>query len=232
MKKTVVLLAGVAALISLPQAVLGEDVTGLFISLKLNDVKAYKQWRDISRSTFQAHSCVPFRSGKLVGGEGTLKWGDSDHFSLMKCQSPVLADLVDKGFISELTAITDDLNLTEGNLSVLSDKVPAEQSEYLIKVSYFNNLNPKARQKSLAKIDSSARKTKNAWVDDAILQPRASVGVIQPDNLTFLYYPKAGQGKSFRENNSELMNQIGSFNRIHVERVSYLAAQIKNGDMK
>ena len=232
MKKTALLLAGAAALISLSPTVLAEGVTGLFISLKADDVQAYKQWRDTTQSTFQAHSCVPFRSGKLVGGQGTLKWGDSDHFSLMKCKSPVLVDLVDKGFISKLSAITDDLNLTEGNLNILSDKVPTEESEYLIKVSYFNNLNPKARQDNLATIDASARKIENAWIDDAILAPKASVGVIQPDNLTFLYYPKAGQGKSFRENNPELMNQIGSFNRIHVERVAYLAAQIKNGSMK
>ncbi len=232
MKKTVLLLAGAVALASVPHAVLAEGVTGLFISLKVNNVKAYKQWRDTSRSTFQTHSCVPFRSGKLVGGQGTLKWGASDHFSLMTCNSPVLADLVDKGFISKLSTITDDFNLTEGNLNILSDKVPTEESEYLIKVSYFNNLNPKARQNSLAKIGSSARKIKKAWIDDAILEPKASVGVIQPDNLTFLYYPEAGQGKSFRENNPELMNQIGSFNRIHVERVAYLAAQIKNGGMK
>lgn len=232
MKKTVLLLAGAVALVSLPHAAFAEVVTGLFISIKVNDVKAYKQWRDTSRSTFQTHSCVPFRSGKLVGGQGTLKWGDSDHFSLMTCKSPVLADLVDKGFVSKLSTITDELNMTEGKLNILSNKAPSENSEYLIKVSYFNNLNPKARQNSLDKIGSRARRFRNAWIDDAILQPTASVGVIQPDDLTFLYYQEAGQGDSFRDNNPELMKEIGSFNRIHVERVAYLAAQIKNGDMK
>ena len=230
--KNVLLLAGAVAIFSLPHAVFADGATGLFVSLKVNDAKAYKQWRDTSRSTFQAHGCVPFRSGKLVGGQGTLKWGDSDHFSLMTCKSPVLADLVDKGFISKLSTITDDLSLTEGNLTILSNEMPSVNSEYLIKVSYFNNLNPKARQNSLAKIDSRARKTRDAWIDDATLEPRASVGVIQPDNLTFLYYPEAGQGELFRNNNPELMKEIGRFNRMHVERVTYLAAQIKNGDMK
>ena len=232
MKKTALLLAGAVALIPISPTVLAEGVTGLFISLKVADVQAYKQWRDTTQSTFQAHSCVPFRSGKLVGGQGTLKWGSSDHFSLMKCKSPVLVDLVERGFISQLSAITDDLNLTEGNLNIVSDKVPTEESEYLIKVSYFNNLKPKVRLDSLAKIDSSARKIKNAWVDDSILQPTSSVGVIQADNLTFLYCPKAGQGKSFRESNPKLMNEIGSFNRIHVERVTYLAGQIESRGMK
>ena len=232
MKKTTLLLAGVVALTSLPHMVFAESITGLFISLKVNDANAYKQWRDISRETFQAHSCIPFRSGKLLGGQGTIEWGKSDHFSLLTCKSPVLADLVDRGFISKLSTITDDLNLTEGKLNILSNKIPSENAEYLVKVSYFNNLNPRARQNSLTNINSNAKKTKNAWTDDAILEPKASVGVIQADNLTFLYYPKANQGKSFRENNPKLMNEIASFNQRHVERVIYLTAQIKNGDMK
>jgi len=232
MKKTALLLAGAAALISLSPKVLAEGVTGLFISLKVANVQAYKQWGETTQSTFQAHSCVSFRSGKLLGGQGTLEWGNSDHFSLMKCKSPVLVDLVDKGFISKLSAITDDFNLIEGSLNSLSDKVPTEESEYLIKVSYFNNLNPKSRQNGLATIDAIARKIKNGWIDDAILEPKASVGVVQPDNLTFLYYPKAGQGKSFRANNPMLMNQIGSFNQAHIERFIYLGAQIKTGSMK
>ena len=225
-------IAGAVALIFLPHIVLAEGLTGLFISHKNSDVDAYQQWVNTSRSTFESHNCVSFRSGTLAGGEGALKWGDSDHFSLIKCQSPVLADLIEKGFIGELSSITDNLNLIEGNLNILSDKMPSEKSEYLIKVSYFNNLNTKARQKSLAKIGLHARKAERAWIDDAILQPRASVGVIQPDDMTFLYYPESGQGKSFRENNPELMNEIGRFNRIHVERVTYLAAQIKDGGMK
>jgi len=232
MKKTMLLLIGAAALISLPHVVLAEGVTGLFISLKLNDVKAYEQWQSASHATFQAHRCEPFRSGKLLGGKGTFKWGNSNQFALIKCQSPALEDLVSKGLISDLSAITDELSLTEGDLNILSNKAPSEQSEYLIKVSYFNNLNPKARLKSLAEINARAKKIKNGWVDDAILQPTASVGVIQSDNLAFLYYPKASQGNSFRENNLELMTEIGSFNKIHVERVTYLAAQVKNGGIK
>ena len=232
MKTKILLLVGAMALTSLPQAVCAEGITGLFISLKVNDVQAYKQWRNTSRSVFQAHSCVPYRSGKLIGGNGTLEWGDSDRFSLMTCKSPVLADLVARGFINTLSTLTNDLSMTEGSLKLLSNKMPSKNSEYLIKVSHFNNLNVSNRQSNLAKIDSRARKTRNAWIDDAILEPKASVGIIRPDNLTFLYYPEVGQGKSFRENNPELMNEIGRFNQIHVERVTYLAAQIKNGEMK
>ena len=134
MKKTGWLLVGVAFFISLPQAALSESVTGLFISHKLNDDKAYKQWRSDSQSTFHAHDCEPIRSGKLLGGKGSFKWGDSDKFTLMKCQSPVLADLVDKGLVDELSAITDELNLTEGKLNILSDTLPSENAEYLIKI--------------------------------------------------------------------------------------------------
>ncbi|MBV1915648.1 MAG: hypothetical protein KUG72_09700 [Pseudomonadales bacterium] len=232
MKKRILLLAGAIALTSLPHAVFAEGVTGLFISLKVNDIQAYKQWRKTTRSTFQAHNCVPYRSGKLIGGNGTLKWGDSDRFSLMTCKSPVLADLAAKGFISKLSSLTDGLNMTEGRLKLMSDKMPSKNSEYLIKVSHFNNLNASSRQRDLANIDSRARGTRNAWIDDAILEPTASVGIIRPDNLTFLYYPKVGQGKAFRENNPDLMNEIGRFNQVHVERVTYLAAQVKTGGMK
>lgn len=232
MKRTVLLLAGATALIFLPHTVLAEDVMGLFISLKLNDAKSYQQWHDASRPTFKAHNCVPLRSGKLAGGKGTLQWGASDYFSLMKCQTPVLSDLVDRGFINSLSAITDELNLTEGNLEILSDKRPPPNSEYLIKISYFNNLNSKARQKGLSKIESHAKKAENAWIDDAILQPRSAVGVIQPDNLTFLYYSKIGQGEQFRKSNPDLMNKIGSFNQAHLEHFIYLPAQLKNRGMK
>ena len=77
---------------------------------------------------------------------------------------------------------------------------------------------------ALKKIKTSVS---NAWLDDAVLTPKTSIGIIRPDELTFLYYPESGQGERFRKNNPGILNKIQAFNKQHVNKYSYLSGVLQ-----
>jgi len=204
------------------------DTTGLFMSFQINDDDAYQKWRNITSPIFQTHQCKPFREGNIMAAKGSLQWNKAGHFSVLACQSPILAELETNGHFSRLQSIVDNLSLVEGELILSQNASPTTSAEYIIKISYFNNLNTSVRDKALMNIERQAQLTTDAWLGDAVLKPTSSLGLIRPDEFTFLYYPKAGQGKIFRGNNPAIMKKIGLFNQDHVERFIYLEGQLKN----
>ena len=206
---------------------LAKDTIGLFMSFQINDDETYQEWRSKTSHIFKTHQCKPFRHGKIMAAKGSLQWGTADYFSIVACQSSLLSELEIKGHINSLKSIVNNLSIVEGDLLQSPHKKLTTSVEYIIKISYFNNLNILSRNKALKDIERQASLINDAWIGDAILKPTASLGLITPDELTFLYYPKAGQGVIFRENNPVIMKEIGMFNHNHVERFTYLESQLK-----
>jgi len=225
--KKILLTTVVYLLVMTPAAFANDEGVGLFITHKSGDATAYEAWYDTTLPVLDAHQCTSFRKGQLLGGNGSFQWDQANQFSIFVCQSPVLADLVGQGHYSALVGIAENISMIEGDLHRLSDSEPSNSSEYIIKISYFNNLKTAARGEALSYIGGEARTIDGAWVDDAILIPTASMGLMQPDDLTFIYYPKAGQGETFRKENSEILKKIGAFNQEHLTHFIYLSGLLK-----
>lgn len=157
-----------------------------------------------------------------------LKNINASRFGLMACKSSVFSNLVAGGHYKTLSNVVDNLRMVGGMLNIMPGEKSnlSPTSEYIIKVSYYNNLDVEARNADLMAIGQKGAQISNTWTNDAILTPTASMGLIRPDELTFIYYAETGQGEEFRKNNSNMMKVIGAFNRDHTVIFSYLAGQL------
>ncbi|NOY84488.1 MAG: hypothetical protein GXO96_06660 [Nitrospirae bacterium] len=226
MNKIIYVLMIALSLSVMPSAFAGQS-HGLFVAYKNKDEVGYQQWRKNTMPLFQKHQCKSFRVGKIAATQGPLQWSESDHFTLLTCASPVLSSLVAGGYYKMLSGVVDNLRMAEGMLNIMLNEknTLSPTSEYIIKVSYYNNLDVEGRNAELMEIGQQSTKISKSWTNDAVLTPTASMGFFRPDELTFLYYAESGQGKKFRENNPDMIKTIGAFNQNHTLDFAYLIGQ-------
>lgn len=229
MKRNILAFTTVAVVLLFAHSAIAGPDNALFIAYKNQNTQSYQQWHKKMNFVFKEHHCQLFRKGLLVGNQGNLQWKDVNQFVVMRCATPVLSQLVTSGHYKSLSKFVDNALMIEGIINIISGEkqVPSGDAEYIIKISHFNNLAPKDRAEDLTAIGQSSKKISSAWTNDAILVPRAAIGIIRPDELTFLYYPQPGQGEEFRKNNPDILKKIQAFNQKHVYQFNYLFGRIQ-----
>lgn len=68
--------------------------------------------------------------------------------------------------------------MAEGMLNIMLNEknTLSPTSEYIIKVSYYNNLDIEGRNAELMEIGQQSTKISKSWTNDAVLTPTASMG--------------------------------------------------------
>lgn len=169
----------------------------------------------------EASECTPFRAANVGGAQGDPRWEGTSRWRVYRCAQPVLAALRDSGYAEALVRAGG--RLIEGTLAAApGDSSAPVGSESIVKVSYFNDIDPEGRASDLAKLSSDAAGLADTWSPDAQLVPTASLGVARPDAIDFIYYREAGQGQRFRDANPDILQRIGAFNTGHTTAFTYI----------
>jgi len=167
--------------------------------------------------------CQLYRTSVVGGAQGSGGWEGTKQWRLYRCSQPTLAGLRDAGYVDAFVRAGG--RLIEGTLAEISPRVPPSNAESVLKVSYFNNIDPAARETDLVALSTDAAALENTWVPDGRFPPTASLGVSRPDTIDILYYQEPGQGQRFRDANPEILQRIGVFNATHTTAATYLGGR-------
>lgn len=94
---------------------------------------------------------------------------------------------------------------------------------YVIKLSYANGKTPLAeREFHEDNIDDMALTRDTGWRREARIYVSAAAGIEEPDAVGVLYFPSPSARKEFREEETDVVEEIGQFNRRHLDSYVYL----------
>ena len=219
---SVAALAACAALASslvAPNAAAEVAVLGLF---RATDPVAYAGALDALDSA--APGCAIRRHGKVAGTRGPLALPALDRFLLLRCEASLLGDPAGLAALETLAPRGSELVVLEGGARWSEDPPDAAVAEraYVIKLSRFNEAEPDAREADLAALGEDVAERPHAYVNEAVISVARSRGVDGTDDVTVLYYDSPDDAKAFREQNPDLMERIGAFNKTHVTDFVYV----------
>lgn len=177
------------------------------------------------RGGLRERGCRFQREGQVQGSQGKLKMKPANRFFFLACARSLLKDSAARSVFRPLEAASGGVTLLEGELEVFEDLARSGRGrEYVIKLSYYSNLDPDRRERDLAAIAEMASARPDAYRNEALIFPRRAVGLPTPDEVTILSYDSPAQGQSFRDANGDLLKAIGRFNGDHLLSFAYLSA--------
>lgn len=166
--------------------------------------------------------CTVTRSGRIVAQDGDIGLPRPNAFVLFTCSGPVLAASGETA--DRLVGGARRLALFEGRLTGggrNGGDAALRNRQYIVKVSYFNNTDPAARQRDLAEIEGLVARRPDQYAPEAAIDVTRALGAPRPDDITVLYYDSADAGERFRSGNPDVMQMIGTFNSRHVTGFTY-----------
>lgn len=172
--------------------------------------------------------CEVWRQGQVAGAQGNLDIGAQERFVLMSCRSAVLASASGRTVLGDLQKADDNLRAVEGPLLFRVEdeagNADLTNRDYVLKISHYNNRNPAVREDDLERINALAGGRKDAWTNEAMIAGLRAVGMPTPDEVVVIRYDNAQQGARFRDNNGDVLKEIGAFNEKHLTEYSYISA--------
>ncbi|EPJ53950.1 MAG: hypothetical protein OFPI_08780 [Osedax symbiont Rs2] len=172
--------------------------------------------------------CVLRREGQTLGVQGDYKLPKTNRFFLLECEQAQLKEISSQGLISALDDSSENLILVEGPMLQFADLAlehRGDKRSYLFKLSDYNNQAPEQRRSDVQKLSAQAAQRQNHYNSEAFIRINDAYGIARPDELVVIYYNFEAQGQKFRDQNPDLMRQIGKFNQQHLTRYSYIGAK-------
>lgn len=172
------------------------------------------------------NGCLIVREGPVVGENGDLDIDQPDYFIYLSC--PEISKNTESVVFTRHLKEGD--KLLQGPIIDSDGGKPEEsgvQREYILKVSNFNNKNPKTRNEDLTAIQSALPPRPVRYVTEAYIRVFDAVGMPRPDEAVVLYYDTPGHGDRFRSEYKDVLTAIGGFNQRHLDGFVYYSARSK-----
>ena len=219
-----ILLASIFAIATPSSGKMGE--VGVLAMFQVSNLAGYELALDRLGPTLAEHGCSILREGPLSGTRGPLNIPESDRFLLLGCKSSLLAGHGNAAFDS-LAPHAEASLLLEGGSTWSDGDSAIAQRVYTIKLSQFNNTMPEQRDQDLASIGSEAASRPHAWSNELVIAVDRAWGIPKPDDVTVLYYRSPEDAKTFRKQNKDILEQVGAFNKAHLNSYVYASGSAK-----
>lgn len=171
--------------------------------------------------------CDSWHQGRIAGANGNLELGSQSNFVLLACREAVLGSVAGRAALNTLQTVDEEFRAVEGPLLF---RIPDEagkksraSNDYIFKISHYNNQNPSGREDDLEKINALAAGRKDAWTNEAFIAGLHAVGMPTPDEVVMIRYDDPQQGERFRNNNKDVLQEIGAFNKTHLLDFTYIS---------
>ncbi|KAE9630831.1 hypothetical protein [Parasedimentitalea maritima] len=182
-------------------------------------VALYSGTNGLTAQTAQDLGCSVYRSGPIFAQQGSLKVDDPTSYAVLTCDNPVLENADSRAQLRGTVAVF------EGDLSLFpaaSDSAGIEERQYILKLGYYNNIDITQRDADLTTLGSIAEQRDGHWINEAFLNVDDAMGIATPDEVVVIYYETADQAIAFRDNNQDMLEKVGAFNRAHLTGFTYL----------
>jgi len=172
--------------------------------------------------------CAVRQQGKVSGARGSMNLPEVERFLLLGCDRPLLGESVGGQAIERLGQKVENLIVVEGALTVFDDAPDSASSgrAYTLKLSRYNDSDPRSRADDLAALNRDASARPNAFHNEVVITAARASGIATPDDVTLLYYDSPSDGAAFRAANGDLMKRIGQFNKEHLVDYAYVSLSI------
>lgn len=204
--------------------VLGANL-GILALYQMDDTQKYQQALQTLEQTLTQQNCQLRREGKIAGVKGKLDLNQTNRFLFLTCDSALLKNKTTRALLNPLQNTTNHLVLIEGELTLSEAMKPApvgKNRSYILKISYYNNVNPDRRDDDFTHIGQLKSQRPNHYQSEASINVSRAIGITTPDKISIIYYPQSQQGKQFRKNNPDILQKIGDFNKAHLTQFGYL----------
>ncbi len=221
--KTLTTLALALLLISNVASAQTTGVMGLFQSSSEALPNTIKKLESMAN----AQGCALRREGKILGAQGNYDLKEVNAFFFLECETTLLTKESSQILIGGLEKSAENLMLVEGPVNQFGEFALSKSGvnkSYIIKLSDYNNLNPKKREIDVNKLGAMAQSRKHHYKTEAFVRITNAHGMKRPDEAVVIYYDTPKDGPLFRKNNEDLMEKIGQFNQDHLTQFSYIAA--------
>lgn len=213
--------------LSVAQAVKAETsgVLGIFQSDNHSD---YQKTINKLEHQLNGLNCILRREGKIVKVQGEYELQQVNQFFFLECESSILSKNITDSWLVQLNKTTKNLAILEGAfLDLNRDLMTSSGTEraYIIKLSDYNNANPKQRDIDLSEIDKMVKTREHKYTNEAAFSINDAYGMKRTDEVTVIHYDFKEDGDIFRENNGDILTKIGQFNQNHLTQFAYLIAQ-------
>lgn len=190
-------------------------------------VGLYQNGTRLNDTAVAALGCRLAREGSIAAAQGNLSpdLPQPDQFVLLACDQPVMTSLDKRAAVSALFADGDAIAVFEGGLTdfqLVNNISGISQRQYILKLGYYNNADVDGREADLAALDALASAREGHWTTEAFLAVHSSVGIPTPDEAVLLHYESAEIAEKFRQDNTDLLVAVGTFNDAHLTAFTYL----------
>lgn len=174
-------------------------------------------------TSLKGQGCVVAREGRVGGGQGDIGIEMPNRMLHLTCEGPVLDTSEGRAVFNRLSSSATMSALLEGRyLGEFSRENSAVAGRaYILKLSRYSNSDPDARDHDLAALGARVSTLADAYRNEAVMEVHRAVGMPTPDEAVLLYYASPEAGDRFRDNNQDLLEQVGQFNRAHLTEFAY-----------
>ncbi len=173
------------------------------------------------------HPCTLLRQGRVTEQRGAKALPSVGRFALLRCSDGAngllesLTGFVSDGQTSEPSFLASgEFNRLEENRALPQDAIGRG---YVIKLSYLNGETPLTeRERHEDSIDDLALTRASGWRREARIYVERATGIEPPDAVGVLYFPSSSDRSEFRETETDIVEEIGRFNRRHLRTYVYL----------
>jgi hypothetical protein len=188
-------------------------------------VGLYKNGAGLDEAAANALGCSVQGQGAIFAQQGKTKIDQPDQFVVLACDQPVLGQRDSRSALADLFDGGANVALFEGALAefdVPDDQPAISERQYVLKLGYYNNLDLTGRASDLQALDRKVSDRDGRWATEAFLNVYNAMGVATPDEVVILYYDSAEIADRFREENQDILVDVGTFNAAHLTGFAYL----------
>ncbi len=172
--------------------------------------------------------CTIQREGVIGAAQGNLDLEQPNQFLLLACEASVLGEAARRSQFASIAGPDHVPVVLEGDLTDFDvpDAVgEISDRQYILKVSTYNNANVDERETELASLNATAEQRVDTYKTESFVSVNHAMGMPTPDEVVVLYYDTPASGDRFRDQNGDLMNSIGAFNKAHLVNFVYYVGQ-------
>lgn len=190
-------------------------------------VGLYENGTAINESAVAALGCSVKREGIIAAAQGKLSppMPQPDQFVVLDCDQSVLATADRRNSVSTLFPDGEAIAVFEGALTefqTADDTTDVSQRQYILKLGYYNNADTDGREADLSALDVKASSLDGHWTNEAYLDVYSTIGMPTPDEVVVIHYENAEIAEKFRDLNSDILQDVGTFNDAHLTSFTYL----------
>ncbi|MEH6630673.1 MAG: hypothetical protein V7776_07600 [Halopseudomonas aestusnigri] len=201
---------------------------GILALLGVSDTASYDNLLSSFEEKAQSMNCAILREGPVVAEDGDIDLDQPNRFIYFDCETSLLGSSIGRDFLADLGKGSDYIAAMEGTpffQDTASFKRNAGERSYILKVSHYNNSNPKKRDLDLAHLGETVQPRADAYQLETFVGTTQAYGMPTPDEAVVLYYDNAAAGDRFRDNNPDVLNKVIDFNDKHLTDYIYYFAQ-------